>query len=306
MASSSAEMDGVDRDAQTSREAEIRGSSVVAAEGRKRRHSESTPVLVGDSLCRRRDRGHRQGAAELFRRISTSPPAAEMDDEDVRRDASAVKEVARDITGRRPTCHYATTTTSSSVVDRDNTCVDLLVDAYRRVLTGIGEDPHREGLLKTPERAAKAMMYFTKGYKENAIDIVDDAVFKEDNDGMVIVKDIEMFSMCEHHLVPFFGKVHIGYLPKQRVIGLSKLVRIVEVYSRRLQVQERLTMQIAEALIDAIRPSGVGVVIEATHMCMVMRGVQKLQSKTVTSSMLGELRENPKSREEFLNLIRAP
>lgn len=161
----------------------------------------------------------------------------------------------------------------------------------------------REGLAKTPERAAKAMLYFTKGYQETVADVLNDAIFTEDNDGMVIVKDIEMFSMCEHHLVPFAGKVHIGYLPNGKVIGLSKLARIVEVYSRRLQVQERLTKQIAVALNDAIQPAGVGVIIEATHMCMVMRGVQKLQSKTKTSTMLGVLRQDPRSREEFLNLI---
>jgi len=171
------------------------------------------------------------------------------------------------------------------------------------MLVAVGEDPEREGLVKTPERAARAMMYFTKGYKESVADILNDAIFNEDNDGMVIVKDIEMFSMCEHHLVPFIGKVHIGYLPNQKVIGLSKLARIVEVYSRRLQVQERLTKQIAVALNDAIQPSGIGVVIEATHMCMVMRGVQKLQSKTITSAMLGVLRQDSKSRDEFLNLI---
>jgi len=182
-------------------------------------------------------------------------------------------------------------------------CLEELTESYRSMLVSIGEDPRREGLLKTPERASKAMMYFTKGYDESVSDILNDAVFNEDNDGMVIVKDIEMFSMCEHHLVPFIGKVHIGYLPNQKVIGLSKLARIVEVYSRRLQVQERLTKQIAVALTDAIQPAGVGVVVEATHMCMVMRGVQKLQSKTITSAMLGVLRQDSKSREEFLNLI---
>lgn len=186
---------------------------------------------------------------------------------------------------------------------RSDECVEKLTESYRTILTSLGEDPSREGLLKTPERAAKAMIYFTKGYEESVADVLNDAVFSEDNDGMVIVKDIEMFSMCEHHLVPFIGKVHIGYLPNQKVIGLSKLARIVEVYSRRLQVQERLTKQIAVALVDAIQPDGVGVVIEATHMCMVMRGVQKLQSKTITSSMLGVLRQDSKSREEFLNLI---
>jgi GTP cyclohydrolase I len=190
---------------------------------------------------------------------------------------------------------------AAAVGGRD--CLQGLTENYRSMLISLGEDPNREGLLKTPERAAKAMMFFTKGYEESVADILNDAIFTEDNDGMVIVKDIEMFSMCEHHLVPFIGKVHIGYLPNQKVIGLSKLARIVEVYSRRLQVQERLTKQIAVALTDAIQPAGVGVIIEATHMCMVMRGVQKLQSKTITSTMLGVMRQDPKSREEFLNLI---
>ncbi|XP_055990227.1 GTP cyclohydrolase 1 [Sorex fumeus] len=180
-----------------------------------------------------------------------------------------------------------------------------LAAAYSSILSSLGEDPQRQGLLKTPWRAATAMQFFTKGYHETIADAINDAIFDEDHDEMVIVKDIDMFSMCEHHLVPFIGKVHIGYLPNKQVLGLSKLARIVEIYSRRLQVQERLTKQIALAITEALRPAGVGVVVEATHMCMVMRGVQKMNSKTVTSTMLGVFREDPKTREEFLTLIRS-
>ncbi|CAL8282722.1 unnamed protein product [Merluccius merluccius] len=176
--------------------------------------------------------------------------------------------------------------------------------AYTSILRELGEDTDRQGLLRTPLRAAKAMQFLTKGYHENVYDILNDAIFDEDHDEMVIVKDIDMFSLCEHHLVPFFGRVHIGYLPNKKVVGLSKLARIVEIFSRRLQVQERLTKQIAMAVSEALQPKGVAVVIEATHMCMVMRGVQKMNSRTMTSTMLGLCREDPKTREEFLSLTR--
>ncbi|XP_039761780.1 GTP cyclohydrolase 1 [Pararge aegeria] len=178
-----------------------------------------------------------------------------------------------------------------------------MANSYRLLLTGLGEDPERQGLLKTPERAAKAMLFFTKGYDQSLEEVLNNAIFDEDTDEMVVVKDIEMFSMCEHHLVPFYGKVSIGYLPQGKILGLSKLARIVEIFCRRLQVQERLTKQIAVAVTQAVRPAGVAVVIEGVHMCMVMRGVQKINSKTVTSTMLGVFRDDPKTREEFLNLV---
>ncbi|VDD96627.1 unnamed protein product [Enterobius vermicularis] len=186
-----------------------------------------------------------------------------------------------------------------------NVRLKSMTDAYKSIIKMIGENPDRPGLLKTPERAARAMLYFTKGYQETLADIVNDAIFDENHDEMVLVRDIEMFSLCEHHAVPFFGKVHIGYLPHQKILGLSKLARVVEMFCRRMQVQERLTKQIAKAIVEAVEPCGVAVVIEATHLCMVMRGIQKVNAITTTSCMLGEFRDNPKTREEFLQLIKS-
>jgi GTP cyclohydrolase I len=172
----------------------------------------------------------------------------------------------------------------------------------RKILEAIGEDPDRPGLSSTPRRVEHAYRFFTSGYSKTVRDIVGNGVFEQETDEMVIVKDIELYSLCEHHMVPFFGKAHVAYLPSNRIIGLSKIARIVDLYARRLQVQERLTTQVAHALQEALAPLGVGVVIEAAHLCMMMRGVEKQNSVTVTSCMLGRFRTDEKTRTEFLTL----
>lgn len=174
----------------------------------------------------------------------------------------------------------------------------------RGLLLEIGENPDREGLLKTPERVKKMLQHLTSGYRQNLQELVNGAVFHEKYDEMILVKEIEFHSLCEHHMVPFFGKAHVAYIPNEKIIGLSKVARIVDMFARRLQVQERMTVEIAGALMEVLRPKGVGVVLEAQHLCMQMRGVQKQDSCAITSEMLGAFREDPKTREEFLSLIR--
>jgi GTP cyclohydrolase I len=176
-------------------------------------------------------------------------------------------------------------------------------DLYKRLIASTGEDVNRDGLLKSPERASKAFAFLTQGYQQSLEEILNGAVFDSDNDEMVIVKDIELYSLCEHHLLPFVGKVHVAYIPRGKVIGLSKIARISDMYARRLQIQEQLTKQIADAVMDVTNAAGVGVVIEAQHFCMMMRGVQKQNSWTISSMMLGSFRENHRTRHEFLQLI---
>jgi GTP cyclohydrolase I len=185
----------------------------------------------------------------------------------------------------------------------DEETTNKLAFHYREILQLLGEDPNREGLLQTPQRVAKAMQFFTQGYHQDAQQIIHSAMFVENYRQMVLVKDIELYSMCEHHMIPFIGKAHVAYIPNGKIMGLSKVARVVEVFSRRLQVQERLTMQIKDAIQDALNPLGVAVVIEARHLCMAMRGIQKQSSVTTTSDFTGAFANNLKTREEFLHLI---
>jgi GTP cyclohydrolase IA len=180
--------------------------------------------------------------------------------------------------------------------------VEPFADKVRAILAALGEDPGREGLLKTPERVESSLRWLTQGYRMTVEDAVGDAVFEETHQSMIMVRDIELYSMCEHHLLPFFGRAHVAYIPDGKILGLSKVARVVDVFARRLQVQERMTDQIADAIMDVLQPTGVGVVIEAAHFCMMMRGVEKQNSRTVTSALRGIFRDDSKTRVEFLRL----
>ncbi|MBI3629755.1 MAG: GTP cyclohydrolase I FolE [Candidatus Rokubacteria bacterium] len=181
----------------------------------------------------------------------------------------------------------------------------MIAKLVEQLLKELGEDAQREGLAKTPERVEKALRYLTSGYQTNVADVLNGALFVEQYDEMVVVKDVDFFSLCEHHLLPFFGKAHVAYMPDKKILGLSKIPRLVEMFSRRLQVQERLTTQIAGTLNEALQPKGVAVVVEAIHLCMLMRGVEKQNSKAVTSAMLGSFRSSPETRAEFMELIKS-
>ncbi|MDX1696749.1 MAG: GTP cyclohydrolase I FolE [Thiohalobacterales bacterium] len=180
-----------------------------------------------------------------------------------------------------------------------------LDSCYRKIIQEVGEDPGREGLLDTPGRAARAMEYLTRGYNQTLDEVVNNAIFESENEEMILVKNIELYSLCEHHLLPFIGKCHVAYIPTGKVIGLSKVARIVDMFARRLQIQENLTKQIADSLMESIKPAGVGVIIEAQHLCMMMRGVEKQNSMMTTSMMLGSFRKDDRTRSEFLRLVRS-
>jgi GTP cyclohydrolase I len=183
---------------------------------------------------------------------------------------------------------------------------DPIAPHVRAILAAVGENPDREGLLKTPERVEAAYRFLTRGYAQTVEEVLGDAIFEEGHEDMILVRDIELYSLCEHHLLPFHGRAHVAYIPNGRIVGLSKLARLVDMFARRLQVQERLTDQVADALMAALEPRGVGVVVEAAHFCMMMRGVEKQSSRTVTSAVRGTFRSDQRTREEFLRLAHAP
>jgi GTP cyclohydrolase I len=216
------------------------------------------------------------------------------------RGSSTIARVSHNVRSIHPASH-GNLALQTSTGDRLDARPELET-LVRRQLELLGEDPDRDGLLKTPERVAKSLSWLTRGYELDPADVVGDAVFEETHESMVMVRDVEMYSLCEHHLLPFFGKVHIAYIPNGKIVGLSKLPRLVEIFARRLQVQERLTEQVADAIESVLQPQGVGVVVEAVHLCMMMRGVEKQNSKTITSALRGKFRDCPMTLDEFLQL----
>lgn len=214
--------------------------------------------------------------------------------------AAALKVVEQKMEAAKAPSRYQTKKVDATKDERG-----LIGDLYEKILKDLGEDTTREGLLRTPYRAEKALRFLTSGYTQNIEELVNGALFAAENDDMVVVKDIEFYSLCEHHMLPFFGRFHVAYLPDKKIIGLSKIPRIVDVFARRLQVQERITQQIADTLMEVLEPRGVAVVSEAQHFCMMMRGVEKQCSTTITSAMIGEFRRNKASKDEFLALIRS-
>lgn len=237
-------------------------------------------------------------------RERTPPPDGDQRDEDV---ATHARVPAEGLSARRPRAAEPPLPHADLGLDLDQAPDRNLEfeDVVRRMLEFLGEDPDREGLLRTPQRVANALTWLTRGYETDVKEVVGSAVFEESHENMVMVRDIELYSLCEHHLLPFFGKAHVAYIPDGKIVGLSKIPRIVEVFARRLQVQERLTEQIARAVEEVLEPRGVGVVIEAYHLCMMMRGVEKQNSKTITSALRGQFRDDAKTREEFLYLAHA-
>ena len=237
-------------------------------------------------------------------RERTPPPDGDERDDDV---ATHARVPAEGLSARRPRAVKPPLPHADLGLDLDQAPDRNLEfeDVVRRMLEFLGEDPDREGLLRTPQRVANALTWLTRGYETDVKEVVGSAVFEESHENMVMVRDIELYSLCEHHLLPFFGKAHVAYIPDGKIVGLSKIPRIVEVFARRLQVQERLTEQIAHAVEEVLEPRGVGVVIEAYHLCMMMRGVEKQNSKTITSALRGQFRDDAKTREEFLYLAHA-
>ncbi|KAH8882326.1 GTP cyclohydrolase 1 [Thozetella sp. PMI_491] len=297
-------------------------SSSPALDGKRAKSSKKRRQTDDAEPANGQDRG-----AE--RRLSLSKPARDLRDEpSTKRQKKHAKGDGASAEGKakgkaKATATGSSTRTNSPVIDFDGLSrpsfgtrerleegpekqaarMERMKGAVRTLLECVGEDPDREGLLATPERYAKAMLFFTQGYQQNVRDIVNGAIFQEGHNEMVIVKDIDVFSVCEHHLVPFTGKMHIAYIPRNAVIGISKLPRIAEMFARRLQIQERLTKEVANAIFEVLQPQGVAVVMESSHLCMVMRGVQKTGSSTVTSCVLGCFERREKTRNEFLSLV---